>query len=143
MNQSSFSAAPVASYMEGMSYIKLINDIFNYPVSYTYTKTTDRLYLETDYSKIPVGSILMVEAYVEVDTTRYPKTWNDRIFKRHYTALLKKQWAQNLIKFSGVPLPGGASLNAPAMMQDAQQELNAIEELLKKTQELPPDPMIG
>jgi hypothetical protein len=29
------------------------------------------------------------------------------------------------------------------MMQDAQQELNAIEELLKKTQELPPDPMIG
>jgi hypothetical protein len=143
MNQSSFSAAPIASYMEGMSYIKLINDIFNYPVSYTYTKTSDRLYLETDYSKIPVGSVLMVEAYVAIDSTRYPKIWSDRIFKKHYTALLKKQWAQNLLKFSGVPLPGGASLNAPAMMQEAQQELNAIEETLKKTQELPPDPMIG
>jgi hypothetical protein len=56
---------------------------------------------------------------------------------------LKKQWAQNLLKFAGVPLPGGAQLNAPAMMTEAMNELNVIEQQLVKTQELPPDPLIG
>jgi hypothetical protein len=143
MNQSGFPSAPMASYMEGMSYIKLVNDVFNYPMSFTYTRTTDRLFLDTDYTKLTGNNYLMVEAYVQIDTTQYHKVWNDRVFKKYYTALLKKQWAQNLAKFAGVPLPGGASINAPAMMNEAMAELKDIEESLKKTQELPPDPLIG
>lgn len=142
-NQSGYPSGPMAAYMEGMSYIKLVNDVFNYPVSYTYTRTTDRLTLDTDWSTLSNQNFLMVEAYVQVDPTQYPKVWNDRVFKKYYTALLKKQWAQNLLKFSNVPLPGGASLNAPVMMREAETELSMIEESLKKTQELPPDPLIG
>jgi hypothetical protein len=133
----------MAAYMEGMSYIKLVNDVFNYPMSFTYTRTTDRLFLDTEHSKLRAGAYLMVEAYVQIDTSQYNKVWSDRVFKKYYTALLKKQWAQNLLKFSGVPLPGGAQLNAPAMMTEAITELNAIEQQLVKTQELPPDPLIG
>jgi hypothetical protein len=40
-------------------------------------------------------------------------------------------------------LPGGAQLNAAAIMSEAMNELNNIEEMLKKTQEMPPDPLIG
>jgi hypothetical protein len=47
------------------------------------------------------------------------------------------------MKFAGVPLPGGAALNAGAIMAEALNELNSIEEKLIKTQELPPDPLIG
>jgi hypothetical protein len=57
--------------------------------------------------------------------------------------MLKKQWAQNLMKYAGMPLPGGAQLNAGAMMADAIRELDAIEVMLLKTQELPVDPLIG
>lgn len=142
-NQSGAPSGPMASYMEGMSYIKLVNDVFNYPMSFSYTRTTDRLFLDTDHSKLSAGAYLMVEAYVQIDTSQYNKVWNDRVFKRYYTALLKKQWAQNLLKFAGVPLPGGAQLNAPAMMTEAMNELNTIEQQLVKTQELPPDPLIG
>lgn len=142
-NQSGFSSAPMAAYMEGMSYIKLINDVFNYPASYTYTKTTNRLFLDTDASKYIPGSYLFIEAYVKINPNEYPLVWNDRVFKLYFTALLKKQWAQNLMKFSGVPLPGGASLNAPALMQEAVAELQKIEDTLLRTQELPVDPMIG
>ena len=85
----------------------------------------------------------MVEAYVQIDPYKYQKVWNDRIFKRYYSALLKKQWGQNLIKFSGVPLPGGAKLNAAAILNEAVSELREIELTLLKTQELPVDPMIG
>jgi len=142
-NQSGAPQGPMAAYMEGMSYIKLVNDVFNYPTSFTYTRTTDRLFLDTEHSKLSAGAFLMVEAYVQIDTSQYNKVWNDRVFKRYYTALLKKQWAQNLLKFAGVPLPGGAQLNAPAMMTEAMNELNVIEQQLVKTQELPPDPLIG
>lgn len=142
-NQTGFSSGPMASYMEGMSYLKLVNDVFNYPSSFTYSKTTNRLMLDTDYSKITPSGYIMIEAYVKVDPDLYPKIWEDRIFKNYYAALLKKQWAQNLLKFSGIPLPGGASLNAPAMMQEAIRELAEIDNVLLKTHELPVDPMIG
>ena len=142
-NQGGLSQGPMASYMESMSYLQLINDVFNYPVSYTYTRTTNRLFLETEYAKLVAGSYMMVEAYVQVNPEYYSKIWGDRIFQRHYSAMLKKQWAQNLMKYSGMPLPGGAQLNAGAMMADAIRELDAIEAMLLKTQELPVDPMIG
>lgn len=142
-NQGGLSQGPMASYMESMQYLSLINDVFNYPVSFTYTKTTNRLFLEVKDSRFNHQNYLMVEAYVQVNPDYYIKAWDDRIFQRHYAALLKKQWAQNLIKFTGMPLPGGASLNAAAIMQDAVRELEAIEQMLLKTQELPVDPMIG
>jgi hypothetical protein len=131
--------------MEAMQYISLINDVFNYPVPYTFTKTTNRLFLETQPSDTysTAGSYLMVDAYVQVNPEYYPRVWSDRIFQRHYSALLKKQWAQNLMKYTGIPLPGGASINAAAIMQDAVRELAEIEAMLLKTQELPVNPLIG
>jgi hypothetical protein len=142
-NQTGFSSGPMATYMEGMSYLKLVNDVFNYPSSFTYNRTTQRLFLDTDHSKILNGSYLLIETYVKLDPSLYPQAWNDRVFQKYYAALLKKQWAQNLSKFAGVPLPGGASLNAAAMMQDAVREIAEIDGVLLRTHELPVDPMIG
>jgi hypothetical protein len=142
-NQGGLHMGPMAQYMESMSYLKLVNDVFNYPASYTYSKTTNRLFLDIDYPSMVPGSYLLVEAYVQIDPEQYEKVWADRVFKKYYTALLKKQWAQNLMKFAGVPLPGGAQLNAGALMAEATNELNQIEVTLIKTQELPPDPLIG
>lgn len=142
-NQGGLSTGPMASYMESMSYLKLVNDVFNYPCSYTFSRTTQRLFLELEKEKMISGHNILVEAYVQIDPNQYSRVWNDRVFKKYYTALLKKQWAQNLMKFAGVPLPGGAQLNAGAIMADAVNELNQIEQSLLKTQELPPDPLIG
>jgi hypothetical protein len=147
-NQSGYPMGPMASYMESMSYIKLINDVFNYPMAYTFQKTTNRLFLDyelqgSNYSGLIAGNYLLVEAYVKINTDDYPKVWEDRLFQRYFAAILKKQWAQNLIKFNGIPLPGGAQINAAAMMSDATKEIAEIENTLIRTQELPVDPLIG
>ena len=142
-NQGGLHTGPMASYMESMSYLKLINDVFNYPASFTFARTTERLFLDLEQSKMVPGSYLLVEAYVQINPDQFQKVWSDRVFKKYYVALLKKQWAQNLMKFAGVPLPGGAQLNAAALMNEALTELNQIELSLLKTQELPPDPLIG
>jgi len=142
-NQSGYPMGPMASYMEAMSYVKLVNDVFNYPMSFTFTKTTQRLFLDTDTSKMEVGNYLFIETYVKINTEEYSKVWEDRIFKKYFAALLKKQWAQNLMKFSGMPLPGGAQLNAPAIMQEATKEIAEVENELLRNYELPVDPQIG
>jgi hypothetical protein len=133
----------MAAYMEAMSYVKLINDVFNYPMSYTFTKTTQRLFLDTDYSNLNEKNYLLIEAYVKIDSDKFDRVWEDRIFKKYFAALLKRQWAQNLMKFAGVPLPGGAQLNAPAIMQEAMKEIAEVEAELLKVYELPVDPLIG
>lgn len=142
-NQSGYPMGPMASYMEAMSYVKLVNDVFNYPMSFTFAKTTNRLFLDTDTSKLTVGNYLMIEAYVKINTTEYPKVWEDRIFRKYFAALLKKQWAQNLMKYAGMPLPGGAQLNAPAIMQEASREISEVENELLRHYEVPVDPFIG
>lgn len=137
------SQSPLASYMEAMSYLEGINDVFNYPPSFTYTKTTNRLWLDIDMSKLVLGHYLLIEAYVKLDESQYPKVWEDRIFKKYYAALLKKQWAQNLSKFAGMPLPGGAQLNAAAIMQESIRDMAEVDQEVRKMYDLPPDPLIG
>ena len=68
---------------------------------------------------------------------------NDRFLKRYFTALLKKQWGQNLIKFQGVKLPGGIELNGRQMYDDAQLELDKIQERMTWDYEELPLDMIG
>ena len=65
------------------------------------------------------------------------------MLKKYLTSLIKKQWGQNLIKFNGVQLPGGISLNGRQIYDDAIAELEKLEEQLHNEYELPPMDMIG
>ena len=63
--------------------------------------------------------------------------------KRYLTALIKRQWGQNLIKFQGVKLPGGIELNGRQIYDDALRELEMIKQEMSSTYELPPLDFIG
>jgi hypothetical protein len=56
---------------------------------------------------------------------------------------MKLQWGQNLIKFDGITLPGGITLNGRQLVDDAKEEIRALEEDLKLGYELPVMDMIG
>jgi hypothetical protein len=63
--------------------------------------------------------------------------------KRYATAIIKKQWGMNLIKFNGVLLPGGVQLNGRQIYEDALREIEEIEYSLKTEYEIPPLDLIG
>ena len=63
--------------------------------------------------------------------------------KKYTTALIKKQWGQNLIKFQGVSLPGGVQLNGRQLYDDAIAEIEQYEKELRDTYEEPPLDLIG
>ena len=78
-----------------------------------------------------------------LDPNSYSRVWNDSFLKRYVTALVKRQWGQNLMKFQGVKLPGGIELNGRQIYDDAQKDLEVIREQMSNTYELPPYDMIG
>ena len=63
--------------------------------------------------------------------------------KDYATAMLKKQWGQNMTKFQNVHLPGGVTLNGEKIYSDAVTELEQLDEQLRNTYETPPMDMIG
>ena len=78
-----------------------------------------------------------------MDPSDFNRVYNDPFLKRYLTALIKKQWGQNLIKFQGVKLPGGIEFNGRQIYDDVQLELDKIEEKMMSTYEVPPLDLIG
>ena len=63
--------------------------------------------------------------------------------KKYLTALIKRQWGQNLIKFQGVKLPGGIELNGRQIYDDAERDIEAIVSKMSSDYEVPPLDLIG
>lgn len=69
--------------------------------------------------------------------------WNDRFLKQYATAKIKYQWGSNLSKFAGVQMPGGVTLDGPRIMQEAQVEIDKIEEEMQSYNVLPSEMFMG
>ena len=104
---------------------------------------SDRLYLDIDWASVSVDDYIVIDCYRLLNPNDYPRVYNDGFLKRYLTALIKRQWGQNLIKFQGVKLPGGIELNGRQIYDDAEKELDKIREVMSTTYELPPLDMIG
>jgi hypothetical protein len=76
-----------------------------------------------------VGDKILVEAIVELSDAN-TRIFDDPFMKEYATALIKYQWGQNLIKFEGMQLPGGVTLNGQRIMDEARQEIEKVEEKL-------------
>jgi len=69
--------------------------------------------------------------------------WENRFLKKYATALIKKQWGENLKKFGGIQMPGGVTLNGKEIYDEAVEEISKMEEELINTNVLPGDMFIG
>ena len=63
--------------------------------------------------------------------------------KEYGTALIKQQWGANLIKFEGMQLPGGVTINGRQIYEDALQEIERLKESVRLEHEMPPDFFMG
>ena len=100
--------------------------------------------IDTDWDKtFNAGSYVVAEAYAILDPSEYPEVWDDMFLKKYTTALIKRQWGENMKKFGGIQLPGGVTLNGDQIFQEAVQEIAQIEEEMQMKYELPPTFMVG
>ena len=138
-----WGATELLSYAMVKTFLEDINFLLTTEKQIRFNKRQDRLYLDLDFGSLSVGDYLVIDCFTLLDPSSYPRVWNDSFIKPYATALIKRQWGQNMSKFQGVKLPGGIELNGREMYEDAEKELERIREMMSNTYEIPPLDMIG
>ena len=133
----------IVPYYMVMEHLSLLTEMLVGKQPIRYSRHKDRLYVDTDWGNLRVGSFLLVEAYEIVDPAVYADAWNDRWLQNYATALIKRQWGSNLTKFTGMSLPGGVQFNGEKIYNDAVDEINKMEQEMISSYSLPVLDMIG
>ena len=135
----------LAYYEQMQQYLSLLDMKLNGTPQVEYSRKQDRLYIFGDFADgdLKAGDFIVYEAYKIIDPASFTKVFNDMWLKEYTTALIKQQWGQNLIKFEGMQLPGGVTLNGRQIYDDATQDLERLRERLRLDHETPVDFFIG
>ena len=138
-----FNTIGLLQYSMTKSYLEDIDYLLTPDKQLRFNKVQDKLYLDTDWSAMNLDDFLIIDCYRILNPVESTQVYNHEFLKRYLTALIKRQWGQNLIKFRGVKLPGGIELNGREIYDDAEKELVSIRQRMSSEYELPPLDLIG
>lgn len=135
----------LAYYEQVQQYLSLLDMRLNGTPQVDYVRKQNRLYIHGEFEEedIKAGEYIVAEVYSVISESDHTAVWNDMWLKEYTTALFKLQWGSNLIKFEGMQLPGGVTLNGRQLYEDAMQELERLREKLRNEHELPVDFFVG
>ena len=138
-----FNSMEMLSYAMTKTYLSDIDFLLNTEKQIRFNQRQDRLYLDVDWANVQLDEYIVLDCWRLLDPNDFTRVYNDSFLKKYLTALMKRQWGQNLIKFQGVKLPGGIELNGRQIYDDAEKDLEIIREQMSNMYELPPLDMIG
>jgi hypothetical protein len=124
-----FTSASYINYTLTAQHLRSLELLFSGEVPIRFQRHMQRLYIDWAWgaSEAPKGTVVIAEAYANIDPAIYNKVWNDRWLKEYATALIKRSWGNNLKKFSGIQLPGGVTLNGDKIYEEAVGEIEKLE----------------
>ena len=138
-----FGSIDLLQYTMVQTYLEDITFLLNPDMRYRFNIREDRLYIDDDFGVLSVDDYFVIDCFRILDPNDFTRVYNDPFLKRYFTALCKRQWGQNLIKFQGVQLPGGVQLNGRQIYDDGVAELAEIRAKMASDYEMPPLDMIG
>ena len=134
-----FSSTSVLHYQMTMQHLDFLDHILVGEKPMRFNQLSNRLYVDMDWgTDITAGEYLIFEVYRKVDPDTYTDLYDDIYLKRYLTSLIKRQWGQNLSKFSGTAMLGGVTLNGPELFSSAIEEQQRLEEEIRLNYEEPP-----
>jgi len=125
-----FTSASYINYTLTQQHLRSLELMFTGEVPIRFQRHMRRLYIDWAWgsSQSPVGTVVVAEAYANIDPTVYTRVWNDRWLKEYATALIKRSWGNNIKKFNGLQLPGGVTLNGDKIYNEAVAEIEKLEQ---------------
>ena len=138
-----FNSVELMQYSMVKTYLEDIDYLLTTDKQIRFNKRQDRLYLDIDWGSQTKDTYFVIDCYRALDPTSFTQIYNDSFLKKYLTALIKRQWGQNLIKFRGVKLPGGIELNGRELYEDAEREIDQLKQTMSLEHELPPLDLIG
>lgn len=153
LNQQNSQAGSVAG-LEGItttynimsSYFQDLQNLMTTIPEYNFNRNNNKMYIATDWSKIPVGTVFAMEASLYVNPYEDEATtgfWDDGWLKSYTIALFQMQWGRNLMLFNQYQLPGGLILDGKDIEQRAIDRALNLKEQLNKSYARPLGFLVG
>ena len=138
-----FNSVELLQYSMTKSYLEDIDFLLTPEKQVRFNKRQNRLYLDMDYTAIEVDDFIVIDCQRILDPNTFTSVYNDSFLKLYLTALIKRQWGQNLMKFRGVKLAGGIELNGREIYEDGERDLENVRQRMQLEYETPPLDFIG
>jgi hypothetical protein len=144
-HQLSSFAGNINYYAQMRQYMNLLDMTFNGKPLVTYIRKANRLYIWGDFNdgNIVPGEWVVCEVIQILDPDTYTAVWGDMYLKALSTALIKRQWGNNMKKFEGMQLPGGVVMNGQNIYDEAITEIQEIRERMRLEYEDPVGFLVG
>ena len=138
-----FNSVELLQYAMTKTYLEDIDFLLTTDKQIRFNQRQDRMYLDIDWGTVAAGDFIVIDCHRALDPETFTQVYNDSFMKLYLTALIKRQWGANMMKFSGTRLPGGIELNGRQYYDDAERELADIKSRMSNEYELPPLDFIG
>jgi len=137
-------AGGMSYYYQLEQYLDFLDNLLTGQPITTFSRNQNRLYLHGNFEDKDVlkDQYIIAECFQLVDDTTY-NIWDDIFLRDYTTQCIKQQWGANLIKFEGMQLPGGVTMNGRQLYDDATAEMQRLEEKLRLEHEMPVDFFMG
>jgi len=124
-----FSDISVIHYQMTMWQLDLLDMLLVGEKPINFNVHAGRLYIDMAWATdMDIGEYIIMECYRKLNTAEYSQAYNDLFLKRYATALIKRQWGENLIKFQGVTMLGGVQMNGETIYNEAQRTYISLKE---------------
>jgi len=135
----------LTDYVMSQQFLSLLDQVIDSDEKHiNFERHKNQLRIDMDWdNEVEVNDYIVIECYRVIDPDTYTDVYNDYFLKRYATALIKRQWGTNLIKFEGMVMPGGVTFNGRQIFDDANEEITRLEEEARLNWEQPVDFMTG
>ncbi len=131
-------------YVQTMQHLNQLEQMFVGETLVRFTRHQNKLFIDDNWATmLPVGTWIVIEAFAALSPDKYTNIWNDQQLRELATLYLKQQWFQNMDKFSGMPLPGGVSVNVSNKLEAVTEAIEKYHDTVRKEFEEPPQFLIG
>jgi hypothetical protein len=137
-------SSDITYFQQVRAHLQLLDDMFAGNRTIRFNRKMNRIFLDVNWAEtFSIGDHVIFEANAIIDPEVYLEVYNDMFLKRYATALIKRQWGDNMKKFQGMKLPGGVEMNGQLIYNESMEEIQQIETEMQNRYELPVDFMVG
>lgn len=129
----------LAHYEQIQQHLSLLDMKLGGQPQITFDRQYNRINLYVSKTHLQVDDFVLFEVYgirnPDNSINEYNSLWNHKFLKEYATALIKRQWGTNLIKFDGMTLPGGVTVNARLIYEDSLADIDRLMEKFRNEED--------
>ena len=139
-----FTSTTYVPYVTAMRHVEQLEEIFVGKKPIRFNRHINRLHIDMDWDNdVKTGNFVIIDAYKITDVNVYSDVWGDRWLTQYTTAVIKRQWGENLKKFEGLQMPGGLTFNGQKIWEESTEEIRRLEDEMISSYSLPVMDMSG